>query len=108
MFSSSSYAGWTQVTENKDGEILYVDFERMRKVDGYVYWWGLREGVLSRKVYRQGDCKLFRYKSLSYFLHNQPMGEGTPISSSNIPDTEWTYPSPNSSIETILKSVCSR
>ena len=43
MFASTSYAEWTKVDESVDGDTFYVDFERIRKVDGYVYWWSLRD-----------------------------------------------------------------
>jgi hypothetical protein len=114
MLSSSSYAGWTEVSESEDGDVFYIDFERIRKVDGYVYFWELGDylkpdkfGDLSAKVYKQGDCKLFRFKTLSGSFHKEPMGGGTgdvqePIKKS------WKYPIPNSSGETILKSVCNR
>ena len=90
-----------------------MDFERIRKVDGYVYYWRLTDylkpnkfGTWSGKSYNQGDCKLFRYKTLSDSYHTQPMGKGTPSSSSNKSDEEWDYPPPNSSGEGILKIVC--
>ena len=118
MFSSPSYAEWTKVGEGTStmnrGNAYYVDFERIRKHDGYVYWWDLTDllkpiltGVLSAKIYKQGDCKLFRFKTLSGSFHKEPMGGGTgdvqePIKKS------WKYPIPNSSGETILKSVCNR
>jgi hypothetical protein len=114
MFSSSSYAGWTKVGENEDGDTYYVDFERIRKVDGYVYYWDLTDylkptsnGRLSAKTYNQGDCELFRYKYLSYSFHKEPMGGGTG-DTDTVPDKEWRYPPPNSVDETILKSVCNR
>tara|TARA_R110002012_G_scaffold242856_1_gene417350 strand:- start:1562 stop:1945 length:384 start_codon:yes stop_codon:yes gene_type:complete len=113
MFSSTSFAGWTKVTENNEGT-FYVDFERIRKVDGYVYYWDMSDflkpsphGYLSGKRYDQGDCKLFRFKSLSYSFHKEPMGGGAG-DVDNKPKKDWTYPSPNSVNETILKSVCSR
>ena len=114
MFSSSSYAGWTVLGKTADGDTFYVDYERIRKHDGYVYWWELNDylkptkyGDLSGKTYRQGDCKLFRYKSLSYVHHNQPMGRDT--GDSNSPkNPEWKYLPPNTIWETILKAVCSR
>ena len=115
MFSSSSYAGWTAVTVDINGNIHYVDFERIRKHDGYVYYWRLRnylvpdeDGDLSSKVYKQGDCKLFRNMRLSSSYHTQPMGEGTPSTISNKPKKEWTYPSPDSVAEIVLKQVCNR
>jgi hypothetical protein len=115
MFSSSSYAGWTKVSENVNGRIFYVDFERIRKHDGYVYWWELSDylkpskyGDLSGRTYNQGDCKLFRHKVLSDSYYIEPMGRGTPSDSSNNPDKEWKYPPPNSVAELTLKQVCNR
>ena len=113
MFSSPSYAKWTIVSKSVSGDTFYVDFERIRKHDGYVYWWDLTDylkpsslGHLSGKIYKQGDCKLFRYKVLSWSFHKEPMGGG--IGAVTPPDKEWKYPHPNSSNEIILKSVCSR
>ena len=103
--------------EDVKGNTFYVDFERIRKVDGYVYYWDLSDylkpikyGILSAKVYRKVDCKLFRFKDLIFSFHKEPMGRGSQESDyDNSPRTpEWRYPSPNSSGESILKSVCSR
>ena len=112
MFSTPSYGEWTKTSVNVDGNTYYVDFERIRKHGGYVYWWDLLDrlkptetGVLSSKVYNQGDCKVFRFKNLSYSFHKEPMGGGTgdvqePVNKS------WKYPSPNSAMEFALKKVC--
>ena len=112
MFASTSYAEWTEVSEGVDGDTYYVDFERIRKHGGYVYFWYLidylkpQHGDLSAKTYNQGDCKLFRFKGLSDSYHTQSMGEGTPSTTSNTPDKDWKYPPPDSAIEHILKKVC--
>ena len=114
MFSSPSYAEWTEVSKNSAGTI-YVDFERIRKVDGYVYSWVLADYVkpqgdkLSGKHYQQSDCKLFRWKILSFTSHTEPMGGG-PGDTLSIPKRHqsWKYPSPNASEEDILKAICSR
>ena len=98
--------------EFEDGNTVYVDFESIRKHDGYVYFWRLADflkpsehGTLSAKLYIQGDCKKFRLNILSWSWHKEPMGGG--ISKTlNTPDKEWIYPPPDSSVETILKSVC--
>ena len=94
------------------GNTFYVDFESIKKHDGYVYYWHLADylkpgeyGTLSSKTYTQGDCKKFRYKNLSTSYHKEPMGGGTG-EISNALDKEWTYPPPDTVIETILKSVC--
>jgi len=112
MFSSTSFAEWTKVENDLKGNTFYVDFERIRKVDGYVHFWDLTDylklderGIFSVKLYKQGDCKLFRFKNLNWIFYKEPMGGGTP-KIDNRPDKEWRYPIPNSVSETILKSVC--
>lgn len=92
---------------------FYIDVVRIRKVDGFVYWWNLLDypkptatGVLSAKIYKQGDCKLFREKTLNDFYYNEPMGRGEVASSSNKPDKDWNYPPPNNTNELTLKTVC--
>ena len=111
LLSTPVFADWTKVTTNVGGTTYYMDFERIRKHGVYVYWWRLTDylkpqlGDLSVKTYKQGDCKLFRYKNLSGSFHKEPMGEGTG-QMNNDPDKEWKYPIPNSSMEIILKYDC--
>ena len=117
IFSTPSYGEWTKVNSTGNGaDIFYLDFERIRKHDGYVYFWTLTDslkptklGHFSVKVYKQGDCKLFRQKPLSYSFHKEPMGGGTgdvaePIGKNG----DWQYLPPNSAFEEILQQVCSR
>ena len=113
FFSSPSYAGWTEVGKNVRGNTYYVDFERIRKVDGFIYYWELvnylkptKNGVLSTKMYKQGDCKLFRVKDLNFSSYKEPMGGRT--GKDYTPPDKWTYPHPSSIGETTLKTVCSR
>jgi hypothetical protein len=113
MFSSPSYAKWTKVASSS-GDTSYVDFERIRKVDGYVYYWELLDrlkptesGTFSSVVYNQGDCKLFRWKMLSLTIYKRPKAEGTG-KTFNFNDNDWRYPPPESVAERIVKSVCSR
>ena len=39
MFSSTSFAEWTKVNKSVIGNTYYVDFERIKKHDGYIYYW---------------------------------------------------------------------
>ena len=114
MFSSPSFGEWTKVATESSGRVFYLDFERVRKHDGYVYWWELSDylkpsefGSLSAKVYHQGDCKLFRFKTLSFSFHKEPMGHG--LGDIQEPYKKgWKYPPPKSVSEVILKAVCSQ
>ena len=112
VFSSASYAEWKKFSYDASGLTYYVDFEIIRKNDEYVYWWSLfdylkpnKSGILSGKLYTQGDCELFRFKTLSASLHKEPMGKGT--GRSHIPENpEWDYAPPDSNAEVTLKAVC--
>ena len=74
------------MAENKKGTKYYVDFEGISKQD---------------------NCRLFRYKHLRHTGHIEQMGKGAgeTITPKN---PQWYYPSPSSSIESVLKFVCSR
>ena len=107
---SNSFAGWAKLGENVRGS-FYVNFEKIRKKNNYVYYSQLgnflepTKGFLSVTVNRQLDCELFRYRTLSYSFHKKPMGE-EPSETVHPGNPEWEYPSPNSSNETIIKRVC--
>ena len=112
LLSSPSHTKWTKVDSNGSGDNYYVDFDRVRKQDGYVYYWMLadylkpdKNGIFSGKAYWQGDCKLFRYKQLSWSFHTEKMGGGT--ADSETPETpKWEYVRPASLAGFILKLVC--
>jgi hypothetical protein len=114
MFSLPSYADWTEVNETLDGSTVYVDFERIKKQDGYVYWWQLNNykkisihGHLSAGANFQGECKQYRFKILSLSFHKEPMLEGT----GKFQDPEkqgWQESPPASVMEQTLKAVCSK
>ena len=121
---SISSAEWEKMKENSERKsAVYIDKERIRKVDNYVYWWellnfqqaqrvgGNRNSYFSAIVYWQGDCRIFRKKVLNVHWHEKPMGQGirktvVPTSGSTEKSEQWRYPSPNSLIERDLKFIC--
>jgi hypothetical protein len=114
VLSTPVFADWTKVDKKVNGNTFYVDFERIRKHGGYVYWWVLldrlkpsKSGYLSSMDYNQGDCKLFWYKWLSSSFHKEPMGGGTGDTKEPVKQSQgWRYPPPNSASEEVLKRVC--
>ena len=110
---SPSYAEWTKVNKDEDGNTNYVDFESIREKDGYVYWWVLSDileptiqGYSSSKTYNQGDCKLFRVRYLSWIFYIEPMGGGAG-NSGGPKNPQWDYPDPGSVMGNILRTICS-
>ena len=117
MFSSVSFGEWTEVAKNNRGDIFYVDEDRIRDHNGYVYYWELSDylepltfldvTIFSQQIYIQADCSQFRYKSLNIITHKQPMGRG--IGETQNPFIkEWRYPPPNSVNESLLQFVCKK
>ena len=112
IFSNVSYAEWIKITENVLGDEYYVDFKEIRKSNGYVYYWQLTDyseptslGILSSKIYVQGDCNIFRYAYLSGTFHKKSMGKGE-MKTNFTPKDEWGYPSPNSMVEVMFNKIC--
>ncbi|MFL2814749.1 MAG: surface-adhesin E family protein [Candidatus Puniceispirillales bacterium] len=96
------------------GNTYYLDFDRIRKYDGYVYYWSLTDylkpnkyGYLSGKIYWQGDCKLVRGKPLTFSHYKDPMGEGTGETNS-LQNAGWINHKPNTPSEKSLISVCEK
>ena len=82
MFSSTSFGEWTKVGKNVEDDTFYVDFERIRKHSGYVYYWDLgnysspRGNFKNLSVinYNQVDCALNRRKNITQTQYNGQMG----------------------------------
>jgi hypothetical protein len=43
LLSTPVFADWTKVDVSVSGNTHYVDFERIRKHGGYVYFWDLQD-----------------------------------------------------------------
>ena len=112
LISFNSFGEWVKVTESVTGKTHYVDTDTIKEHNGYVYWWDLtdlpkpdKDGDMSWKVYKQGDCGVNRFKYLSYMFYKQPMGEGSgePLKPNN---TEWNYLPPGTVDKIKLDYVC--
>lgn len=73
MLASPVLAGWEKVAKTEVGNTIYVDFDRIRKDDKYVYYRALEDyfkksqyGWSSTYVYSQIDCNLFRIIAEEY------------------------------------------
>ena len=111
MFSAGSWAEWTWVA-SASGNKVYVDFDRIRKVNGLVYHWRITDsleplstGILSTKSYYKADCETMRAMELSLSVYKLPMAEGN-AELTHTPDPEWQYAQPDSVLEAVLEAVC--
>ena len=113
LISFNSYGEWKAVASNVNfDDTFYVDFSRIKILGTNVLWWDLRDGPIpvsdkyfSTMSYSEGDCNYFRYKVLSMITFTGRMGEGERVDVPLI-NKEWEYPSPGTTDEEILKSIC--
>jgi len=120
MFSPPSYSEWEYIGKSVKGIEYYVDFERIRKHDGYVFYWELKDyvteneqkkhqGFKSAIGYIKGDCNIFRYKRLMLSFREGPMGMGDSFDLDySEKEDPWHYQHPKSIGESVQNSVCSR
>ena len=119
LISFNSYGEWTKVNMDVDSSSYYIDFATVKKIDGYVVWWEMRdkvepdvEGYMSVMGYFKGDCESTRTKFLSVLAYEGSMGEGDGLDiSGGIFSLEemlgWRYPPPTSVDYDNLNIVCS-
>ena len=116
IFNSTSYAEWKKVGTTIGGVEVYIDFERIRKHNSYVYSWVMynypkvsEQGMLSDTQYIQVECGSFKYKRLQSAFYKLPMaqGQGLVIDVTKYPEQSgWKYPMPSSTIEMVLNKIC--
>ena len=97
LISFNSYGEWTEITENVRGVKYYVDYETIKKNNGYLYYWGLDDyleplsdsdgprfsSILMYKV----DCDTLSYKRLTATFYSGQMGKGASKNVSG--DEDW-------------------
>jgi len=90
-----------------------VDFERVRKKNGYYFVWVLtdmkdsKHDVSSLITHQKLDCKSNRTKVLDGTLFSERMGTGRILSSldSSLLN-KWEYSYPKSASERVLVEIC--
>ena len=112
VFSTTSLARWTNIVRTHEGTTFYLDVLRIAKNDRYVYFWELidylrptKNGMFSHKVFAQGDCKLFRKRTVSITSYKEPMGSGNELPY-DLKVSKWIDSTPGSALETVVKSAC--
>ena len=105
---------WTELDKKDDGETFYLAIDSIKKVDGFIYYWYMRDfaddekmgPIRSEKIFVQGDCSVPRTKHLSYHWFKKPKGRD--IEMSDDPESpEWKFVAPESFGGWLLNINCS-
>ena len=113
FFASHSYAEWTKITENLDGDAYYIDLDNIKENNGYLYFWYLRDyfkpdefNDMSSKILKEVDCNIPTKGRIIYdSYYTRPMGAGD-MSSSSDTVSEWMYGSPGSVFGKLIDIAC--
>ena len=118
MLSFNSYGEWTKTDEDDKGNYYFVDYDRVKFVDGSVYWWTLYDAVepysyldddsenyLSEVDYVETDCQIGRFKILTSYYYSLPMAEEI-VDEWTEPEPQWDYFPPDSIGEYDSDTVC--
>ena len=112
ILSSSVFADWKYVSTSTSGIDWYIDYQTIKKNNGYYYFYAMtdllepdKDGDLSYAGYRKADCKIYRYMVLNEFYYTKNMGKGK-LTNNPSKNPEWKYPPPKSMNQTILRTIC--
>ena len=112
MTSSLGYSQtWEFLNKSSNGDIYYIDADRIRNIDGYILYWALIDfkikddyGDFSEINYTKLDCKNFRYMYLSRTFYSLPNGKGKSTEDGTV--NKWVYIKPNTKGERMIDYFC--
>ena len=116
VFTANCKAEWTFVATGKSGGSVSIDFEKIKKSDGKIYFWYLIDfneaknyefgTTLSNAVYAEADCKIYRFNDIEYHAYSQKNGKGTLLNSFKNLEKDWYNPLPNTLYDIMLTRLC--
>ena len=109
--SSTSSGEWTKFGVRSNGDTLYVNFNTIKKEDGFVIFTALQDnlrrqksGAMSGIVLAKGDCDKLRWKVLRMTSYKKPMGED--VKEVIEEESPWFDLTPNSYQGKMVQKVC--
>ena len=113
LFPLNSLAefNWKRVGENTDGTVFYVDKNSLKKNGNRIYFFSMMDyarpvdGVLSTRIYQEGNCADYSFRYLKDFYYDQPMGNGKIVGQIDEMG-KWVANIPGSLNETVFEYLC--
>jgi hypothetical protein len=113
VVAAPAWAKWVTLGVT-DGADYYIDPATIRNDGNFRKAWTLMdlkaksdEGVMSRRILFEIDCKGERVRFLSFSTHSKPMAGGDTLVTESNPD-EWQHIAPETIPVLILKRVCAK
>ena len=112
--SATVSAEWVEVGETVDGKATYFESTKIRKNGNIRKVWQIQDqnkrdedGVMSRRILFEYDCKEWRSRVLSVSWYAERMAGGEALGM-NVDPGKWSDIPPNTFAEIILKRVCTK
>jgi len=113
MLAGSAWAEWVMYG-GEETSIFYYDPATVRKDGSMRRVWELQDlrkrrnnGVMSRRMRSEYDCKQEQYRILALTSHTEPMADGMPFGTAG-EDNTWRAIAPDTIAETIFNIVCAK
>ena len=113
LAAAPAWAEWVEVAAT-DASTFYINSASIRKNGNFRKVWVIQDlkqrdenGVRSRRVLDEIDCKEERRRFLAISSHSEPMAGGETLSSKD-GVSEWNAIPPDSTAETMLQRVCAK
>ena len=105
---------WQELKKDASGSAYYLALDSIKKIDGYVNYWYMRDyadnekmgPIRSEKILVQGDCSAQRINRISYHLFKKPKGIDIEMSF-DTESPEWLNLKPETIGEFVLNLSCS-
>ena len=113
LFPLKSFAefNWKRVGENTDGTVFYVDKNSLKRNGNRIYFFSMMDyakpidGILSTRIYQEGNCSNYSFRYLKDFYYDQPMGNGSIVAQIDEMG-EWVANIPGSLNESVFEYLC--
>ena len=105
---------WQELKKDASGSAYYLALDSIKKIDGYVNYWYMRDyadnekmgPIRSEKILVQGDCSAQRINRISYHLFKKPKGIDIEMSF-DTESPEWLNLKPETIGKFVLNLSCS-
>ena len=113
FISFNSFGEWSFVAKGKIDE-FYVDFDKLSKKGGNVYFWQLTnfpsppyaKGKSSVELYEVNCNPPIKSRQRAMYFYNSTMGQGSPVTDGSTNTGPWEYDIPGSIGEKLSEAVC--
>ena len=123
VFTINCWAGWTAVSKNTLNSTYYLDVDKIKQTENYIYLWYLIDylepiidhpkyfvnDVMSETNYIKINCNKIIFQRLKVILYGASMATGE-VKGDLVPtdNKHWNQVSSGTAFEAVIETVCGK